>query len=134
MSAFHEFHPLAQPEHGLSKVAFRMGQGIAVMHAGKRAYDLSDDDRKALREHYGLATDADLYARNVWRGSLGGLAGAIAGYSGGTLLGNGLSFGGRKKRLAQEGLALLGGLVGGGLASRKYSKANARSIRDNKGE
>jgi len=86
----------------------KLGGGIlGAAIGGVTANNLSEEQRKALRKHYGLAEDASLIGRNAGRGFLGGAVGGL----GGLLLTLGTPVGG-----------LAGAAAGGYLASRKYSK------------
>lgn len=127
MSAFHEFHPLAGSGFGLSKAAFLdPAISLPLISAGIgaiRADDLSEEDKKTFARHYDMDSDANFMARNAGRSALGGLAGAtIGGLVGGAILGDTAGLLG----------SLAGGLYGTVRAGDKYTKSEARKLRDYK--
>lgn len=108
-----------------------LGAAIGALRASK----LSDEERAALKQHYGLADDASLGWRNAGRGSLGGVAGLIPGSIAGGVAGSAL---GKLSKhplggfIGYLGGSALGGVAGGSLgalaATNKYSRGNAEKI------
>ena len=84
-----------------------------------RAGNLSDEQKAALRKHYGLADDSNLMLRNMGRDVAGGYGGLLAG---GML-------GGAVGGPAGVGLgSMVGSLAGQKLMTDKYSTGNAKKI------
>ncbi len=99
-----------------------------------RASNLGKEDRKLLRDEYGLPDDASLGWRNAGRGFLGGLVGAGAGNIVSSPIGVSLM---HKSPIAGAA-TILGGTLGGYglgayLATNKYSKGRAEEIRKRRG-
>lgn len=108
------------------KAADLIGAGVGAY----RASNLSEEDRKLLKDEYGLSDDASLGWRNAGRGFLGGTAGGMLG--GGITLPIAMRLANRHPVAAQALAAAgsLGGyLAGSGLATNKYSKGRADEIR-----
>lgn len=107
---------LSEPENEKQeKTAFFGGAAIGAI----KAHGLSDQERAALIEHYGLDRDASLGWHNAARGFVGeNLGGGIGGAAGALT--------------RKPALATLGSIAGAGLGIRlmtdKYSKANAQEI------
>lgn len=112
----------------LYKKAFLIQGGIGAV----RAANLSDDEKNALRKHYGLSDDPNLMLRNAGRGVVGGLLGGGLGAAGGALLASRLRS--MNPLLIPQltiGGALAGTLLGAAKATDKYSKGNVNRIINN---
>jgi len=84
------------------------------------AHLLDKDEKRILTRKTKLPKDANLIARNVTRGAVGGTLGSGLGYLASALL--------RKPSMAGT-LSLAGGFTGAGVGSAKYSKPNAAANR-----
>ena len=105
----------------------------AYLTGAIRATNLSDEQKAALRKHYGLKEDANLTLRNMGRDAVGGISGAVAGGALGGVAGGAIG--------GMPGAALggtLGWLGGAGLGIKhmtdKYSVGNAKRIMQAKTE
>lgn len=92
---------------------------LGTLAGAIRAGNLTDEERAALIEHYGLSSDASLGWRNAGRGFLGGNLGASLG----------LGLGALTKSPVLGGVGQFAGFAAGTkLMTDKYSKGNAKEI------
>lgn len=92
---------------------------LGALAGAIRAGNLTDEERAALIEHYGLSPDASLGWRNAGRGFLGGNLGA----------GLGLGLGALTKSPVLGGVGQLAGFAAGTkLMTDKYGRGNAKEI------
>lgn len=89
-----------------------------------RALNLSEEERRALIDHYGLPEDAELPIRNAGRSAVGFIPGAALYEAGRASIARGNT--GMGATAALGGLGLAG--YGSWKASDKYSKGNAQRI------
>lgn len=97
---------------------------LGAIIGSNRVANLSDREKAALIEHYGLPSDASLGIRNAGRGALGSGIGNILGAVAGGYIGNTV---GRPLIGAMLGTPV-GGMLGIKLMTDKYSQGNAREI------
>lgn len=126
-------------KHAFAKLAssiMNKEASITALVGLARAADLSDDEKKILRDHYNLDDSANLTARNAVRGLSGGILGTAGGSVLGGLLGaliaKNPAYASRFNELVMGG-TLLGSGFGAGagtaLMTDKYSHGNAKKIR-----
>lgn len=84
----------------------KLGSVIGAITGSLRASNLTDEEKRKLRELYDLHEDSNLALRNAGRGYIGGTVGAVAG----------LPFG--------PGGILLGEAAGSYLGTNKYTRKN----------
>ena len=103
----------------------KLGESILSKITDPVNFLTTNEEKDALRRHYGLDPDANTFLRGALRSNAGALAG--------TLPGLGLLVYGAKKwnpKLMELGTYGLGaGMLAGGIgAGYKYSRANAKDI------
>lgn len=117
-----------------ASVGSLLGPAAAAGAGYWRASELSEPDKKTLREEYGLPENANLEARNAGRGVLGGFGGALLGTIGGYALATPLAL--RGNILTAASLPIIGSWGGSALgawkATDKYSSERAAKLRNRK--